>query len=67
MSYLLQQLLLEPGRVTELNNDQLNQLVSQGRSSRLLASLAIELQNAGVDTRLAMTVSRHLKSALLTP
>ncbi len=47
MSFLLQQLLLEPGRVLGLNNDQLNQLLSQARSSRLLASLAVELQNGG--------------------
>jgi hypothetical protein len=65
MSFLLQQLLLEPNRVPGLNNDQLNQLVSQARSSRLLASLAIELQNAGFDTQLPTTVNRHLQSAIL--
>jgi hypothetical protein len=65
MSFLLRQLLLEPRRALDLDNDALNQLLSQARSSRLLASLAIELQNAGVDDQLPTTVSRHLNSAVL--
>ena len=65
MTFLLQQLLLEPRRALNLNNEQLNQLISQARSSRLLASLASELQNAGVDVQLPTNVSRHLNSAAL--
>jgi Uncharacterised nucleotidyltransferase len=65
MTFLLQQLLLEPRRALDLNNEQLNQLISQSRSSRLLASLARELQTAGVDVQLPANVSRHLLSAVL--
>jgi hypothetical protein len=66
MNFLLQQLLLEPQRVLELNNEELSQLLSQGRNSRLLGSLACELQRVGADTQLPQTVYRHLQSALLT-
>jgi hypothetical protein len=65
MSFLLQQILLDPRRALDLNNDQRNQLLSQARSSRLLASLAVQLQYAAVSTQLPPTVSRHLTSALL--
>jgi len=65
MSFLLQQILLEPRLALKLNNDQLNQLLSQARSARLLASLAHQLQNEAVDSLLCTTVSRHLKSAIL--
>jgi len=65
MNFLLQQLLLEPDLALDLNNDQLNQLLSQARSTRLLASLALQLQSKAVDDQLPITVSRHLKSAIL--
>jgi hypothetical protein len=66
MSFPLQQLLLEPRRILNLDNHQINQVLSQARSSRLLASLAIELQLAGMDAQLPATITRHLQSALLT-
>ena len=65
MSLLLQRILLEPRIALELNNDQLNQLLSQARSTRLLASLAHQLQHEAIDSQLSTTVSRHLKSAIL--
>jgi len=65
MSFPLQQLLLEPHRILNLDNHQINQVLSQARSSRLLASLAIELQRAGVDTQLPQAITRHFQSALL--
>lgn len=65
MSFLLQQLLLEPLRLQDLNNEELSLLLSQARNSRLLGSLACEMQRAGVDTQLPYTVNRHLQSALL--
>jgi hypothetical protein len=36
MSFLLQQVLLQPQRTFDLDNDQLSILLSQGRGSRLL-------------------------------
>lgn len=65
MSFLLQQVLLEPKLSLDLNNDQLNQLLSQARGSRLLGSLAAEMQRVGADTQLPQTVERHLQSARL--
>lgn len=65
MNFLLQQLLLQPHLALDLNNDELNQLLSQARSTRLLASLALQLQIGGVDNQLPTAVSRHLKSAIL--
>lgn len=65
MSFLLQQLLLEPQCILELNNDQLNQLLSQARSARLLGSLAFEIQQIGIDTQLPQVVDRHFQSARL--
>jgi Uncharacterised nucleotidyltransferase len=65
MSFLLQKILLEPRFALQLSNDQLNQLLSQARSARLLASLAHQLHSEAVDTQLPAGVSRHLKSAML--
>lgn len=65
MSFLLQQLLLEPQRLPQLNNAQLSELLSQARGSRLLGALAFELQNCGVDKQLPGNVERHLQSARL--
>lgn len=65
MSFLLQQILLEPQRVLELNNTQLNLLLSQGRNARLLGSLAVELHRLGIDSQLPHNVERHFQSARL--
>lgn len=65
MSFLLRELLLEPSRALELDNGQLNQLISEARSSRLLATLALEMEKAGVYTLLTTRVSRHLQSGIL--
>ncbi len=65
MTFLLAQLLLHPERVLELDNAQLNVLLSQGRNSRLLGSLAFEMQRVGADTQLPQIVDRHFQSARL--
>lgn len=65
MRFLLQQALLDPGCVTKLNNQQYHQLISEGRSSRLLASLAAELDAAGLSHEIPPAVARHLLSARL--
>lgn len=65
MSFLLQQILLEPNRILTLSNREFNQLLSEGRSSRLLASLALELQAAGLDREIPPAISRHLLSVRL--
>ena len=65
MSFLLQQLLLDPGRALDLDNDQLNQLLAQARSSRLLATLGLEMENAGVFHQLSTRVTRHFQSGIL--
>jgi hypothetical protein len=65
MNFLLQQCLMQPKTVLELGPQELNQLISQGRGSRLLASLASELQDAGLLALLPMSVSRHFQSAML--
>ena len=65
MSFLLQEILLEPRRILDLVASQLNQLIPQGRSARLLASLALELEQAGILDQVATPVRRHLESAVL--
>lgn len=65
MSFLLQELLLEPERALQLDNEQLNQLISQGRNSRLLGSLAFEMERAGIAAQLPQKVDRHFESARL--
>ena len=65
MSFLLQEILLHPHRTLDLDNAQLNQLLSQGRSCRLLASLAVLLADEKIADQLPPNVSRHLQSALL--
>jgi hypothetical protein len=65
MSFLLQRVMLNPQQCLDLDNIQLNQLLSQARSSKLLASLAFELENAGVRSHLDQSVDRHLQSAVL--
>lgn len=65
MSFLLQEMLLEPKRVPGLTASQFNRLIPQGRSSRLLASLALELEGAGVLEQVPHPVRRHLYSAVM--
>ncbi len=65
MNFLLQQLLLEPRRSLDLDNDQLNLLLSQARCSRLMGALALELQRIGADELLSPKVDRHFQSARL--
>lgn len=65
MSFLLQQALLDPGRVARMDHRQWEWLISQARSSRLLAALAVELDDAGVFANLPGGVRRHLQSGLL--
>lgn len=66
MSFLLREVLLEPQLALELSPRELHDLVSQGRSSRLLASLACTLNDAGVLQQFPDNVSRHFQSAVLT-
>jgi len=65
MTFLLQQMLLDPHRVPGLDSAQFNQLIPQGRSSRLLASLALELDQAGVLEQVPAAVRRHFVSAAM--
>jgi hypothetical protein len=65
VSFLLQEMLLEPHRVPELSASQFNRLIPQGRSSRLLASLALQLEDAGLLEQVPAPVRRHLYSAVL--
>ncbi len=65
MSFSLQELLLNPHGIANLDNNQINQLLSQARSSGLLASLAIELQLTGVYSQLPAAITRHFQSALI--
>lgn len=63
--FLLQQLLLNPQAIGELSNAQIQDLISQARSARLLASLTVELDACGALEQLPLEVSRHFRSALL--
>jgi hypothetical protein len=65
VSFLLQELLLEPGRALDLDNNQMNQLISEARSARLLATLGLEMEKAGVYNLLSARVRRHLQSGIL--
>jgi hypothetical protein len=65
VSFLLQQILLEPERILLLDNQELQLLLAQGRNARLLASLTCELQQSGVYDQLPAAVARHFLSAQL--
>jgi hypothetical protein len=43
VSFLLQELLLEPGRALDLDSNQMNQLISEARSARLIATVGLEM------------------------
>ena len=64
MNFLLQELLLNPARITQLDNGELGQLLAEARNSRLLASLALELEKAGVYAKQPHEVRRHFQSSL---
>jgi hypothetical protein len=51
--------------VPDLDNVELNQLLAQARTSRLLATLGLAIREAGVFDRLSPNVSRHLQSGIL--
>ncbi|MFT4615632.1 MAG: hypothetical protein ACI9NT_002790 [Bacteroidia bacterium] len=65
MTFALQQALLNPAAVPGLSNDEMHNLVAQARSSRLLASLAVELEKAGAMQQIPYEARRHFESALL--
>jgi len=65
MSFLLQEMLLEPCRILDLDMSQFNQLIPQARSARLLASLTLELEQAKILEQVPAPVRRHLESAVL--
>ncbi len=65
MSYLLRDALIEPSGVAGMDNAQLACLVAQARNSRLLASLAARLAEAGVLSQLPGAAQRHFDGATL--
>src|SRR6056297_299887 len=60
----LQRVLMDPTLMMHLDNTDISSAISQGRVSRLLASLAAEMNNLGVLEKLDERVRRHLHSAL---
>ncbi|MEZ5567663.1 MAG: nucleotidyltransferase family protein [Halioglobus sp.] len=60
----LQRVLLEPRLLQDLDNRALSSAISQGRVSRLLASLACETIDHDILEALDARVRRHLESAL---
>ena len=60
----LQRVLLDPTLITRLDNSEISSVISQGRVTRLLASLAAELRDLGVLETLDERLRRHLDSAL---
>lgn len=65
MNFLLREALLKPHYILDLEACQLTQLIAQGRGARLLASLALELDRAGVLDKVEISARRHLESAVL--
>lgn len=63
--FLLRKALLNTALVSELNMRDMQQLISQARSARLLASLASQLQQSERLQFLPFEVRRHFESALL--
>lgn len=63
-TFALQRVLLDPGMLQHLDNRTLSSAISQGRVSRLLASLASELERLELLETLDAQVRRHLESAL---
>lgn len=65
MISLLQRALQDPACILQLTNQQHYELLSEARSSRLLASLALELQAAGLTSAIPPAINRHFLSARL--
>ena len=65
MSFLLKQVLLRPGAILDLDGPRLQQLIAQARCSRLLASVALSLEEEQLLERIPPKAARHLQSALL--
>jgi hypothetical protein len=65
MSCLLVEVLLEPRQVIDLDRDQYQQLVSQGRSTGLLGTLTASLQEIKLLETVPYPVRRHLESAFV--
>ncbi len=65
MSFLLREVLLEPRRILDLEADGYSQLIPQARSSQLLASLALRLEEECLLSRVPKSVRRHLDSSLV--
>ncbi|MFT4517679.1 MAG: hypothetical protein ACI9JM_000056 [Halioglobus sp.] len=63
--FLLQQILLRPDDILTLDLEQIQLLVSQARCSRLLASLAELLNQAGLSEQLSDNIWRHFQSEIL--
>jgi putative nucleotidyltransferase-like protein len=64
MSSLLIDILQEPQLALGLSNAQYGQLIRQGRSSALLATVALNLETAGILEQIPTQVRRHLVSAI---
>ncbi|MEZ5571787.1 MAG: nucleotidyltransferase family protein [Halioglobus sp.] len=65
MSFLLQQILVDPSRILTLDHHQMQLLLAQGRNTRLLASLMCELQRGGIYEKLPPAIGRHFFTAHL--
>lgn len=63
--FLLRSALLDTNVITQLGMLEMQQLISQARSARLLASLAMQLELTQQLQNLPFTVRRHFESALL--
>lgn len=62
MSFLLAEILLKPQLASGLTTKQYSQLIRQARSTNLLASLCITLQQAQVLEKIPPNIRRHLES-----
>ena len=65
MNFLLLEILLEPHRALELDGEQYAQLVRQGRSTGMLATLALHLDKDSLLDELPQRVRRHFTSAVI--
>lgn len=63
--FILREILLEPTRARALNLVEMEQLISQARSARLLASLAIQLRQQETLQTFPHNIRRHFESAIL--
>lgn len=63
--FLLRKYLLNVSAIPTLGPTEMQQLISQARSARLLASLATQLENEGLLATIPFEIRRHFESALL--